>query len=123
MQGAAAANRPALAEPDRSSSSTAAGAPSTRSCGREARSRGSSMASGSPTRHALDAVVCVLAGRNNTALVAAIGRAGGRAVGLTGADACSGGRSGPACSRRFSGEQVDLGLVGQPETADVVAAA
>src|SRR5262249_38220193 len=36
---------------------------------------------------ALDAVVCVLAGRNNTALVAAIGAAGGRAVGLTGADA------------------------------------
>src|SRR5215831_3373590 len=35
---------------------------------------------------ALDAVVCVLAGRNNTALVAAIGAAGGRAVGLTGAD-------------------------------------
>ena len=35
---------------------------------------------------ALDAVVAVLAGRNNTALVAAIGAAGGRAVGLTGAD-------------------------------------
>ena len=36
---------------------------------------------------ALDAVVSVLAGRNNTALVAAIGAAGARAVGLTGADA------------------------------------
>src|SRR5436309_9663659 len=35
---------------------------------------------------ALDAVVSVLAGRNNTSLVAAIGAAGGRAVGLTGAD-------------------------------------
>src|SRR3954469_4606260 len=35
---------------------------------------------------ALDAVVSVLAGRNNTSLVAAIGAGGGRAVGLTGAD-------------------------------------
>ena len=35
---------------------------------------------------ALDTVVSVLAGRTNTALVAAIGAAGGRAVGLTGAD-------------------------------------
>src|SRR4029079_1135581 len=35
---------------------------------------------------ALDAVVSVLAGRTNTACVAAIGAAGGRAVGLTGAD-------------------------------------
>src|SRR4029453_8234836 len=35
---------------------------------------------------ALDAAVSVLAGRTNTALVAAIGAAGGRAVGLTGAD-------------------------------------
>ena len=32
----------------------------------------------------LDAVVSVLAGRTNTALVAAIGAGGGRAVGLTG---------------------------------------
>ena len=35
---------------------------------------------------ALDTVVSVLAGRTNTAFVAAIGAAGGRAVGLTGAD-------------------------------------
>ncbi len=35
---------------------------------------------------ALDAVVSVLAGRTNTTLVAAIGAAGGRAIGLTGAD-------------------------------------
>ena len=34
----------------------------------------------------LDAVVAVLAGTTNTALVAAISAAGGRAVGLTGAD-------------------------------------
>ena len=39
---------------------------------------------------ALDAVVSVLAGRNNTALVAALGAAGARAVGLTGADASIG---------------------------------
>src|SRR4051812_49774177 len=32
---------------------------------------------------ALDAVICVLAGRNNTALVAAIGASGGRGVGPT----------------------------------------
>src|SRR5512141_1999622 len=35
---------------------------------------------------ALDAAVAVLAGRNNTALVAASGATGTRAVGLTGAD-------------------------------------
>src|SRR5689334_18289066 len=39
---------------------------------------------------ALDAVISVLAGRNNTALVAAIAARGGRAVGLTGADAALG---------------------------------
>jgi acetylglutamate kinase len=68
---------------------------------------------------ALDAVVCVLAGRNNTALVAAIGAAGGRAVGLTGADAFVG-RSTPAGGfTSVSGERVDLGLVGQPDSADM----
>ena len=62
----------------------------------------------------LDSVVSVLAGRTNTALVAAIGVAGGRAVGLTGAD----GRIGLAVQARpietISGERVDLGLVGEP---------
>lgn len=62
----------------------------------------------------LDSVVSVLAGRTNTALVAAIGAAGGRAVGLTGAD----GRIGLAVQARpietISGERVDLGLVGEP---------
>jgi acetylglutamate kinase len=68
---------------------------------------------------ALDAVVSVLAGRNNTALVAALGAAGARAVGLTGADAAIGRsrRAGTVTAR--SGEQVDLGLVGQPDGADV----
>ena len=61
---------------------------------------------------ALDTVVCVLAGRTNTALVAAIGAAGARAVGLTGADGGIG-RSVPAGAfETVSGERVDLGLVG-----------
>jgi acetylglutamate kinase len=70
-------------------------------------------------KDALDAVVSVLAGRNNTALVAALGAAGARAVGLTGADAALGRsrRAGIVTAR--SGEQVDLGLVGQPDGADV----
>ena len=68
---------------------------------------------------ALDTVVCVLAGRNNTALVSAIGAAGARAVGLTGADGGIG-RSVPADSfKTVSGEQVDLGLVGHPDGTDV----
>ena len=68
---------------------------------------------------ALDAVISVLAGRNNTALVAAIGAAGGRAIGLTGADGLIG-RSTPAGTfTTVSGEHVDLGLVGQPDAADV----
>jgi acetylglutamate kinase len=68
---------------------------------------------------ALDAAVGVLAGRNNTALVAAIGAAGGRAVGLTGADAFIGRSARAGMFRTVSGEQVDLGLVGQPESVDV----
>jgi acetylglutamate kinase len=68
---------------------------------------------------ALDTVVCVLAGRNNTALVAAVGAAGGRAVGLTGADGGIG-RAVPAGTfEAVSGERVDLGLVGQPDGGDV----
>jgi acetylglutamate kinase len=68
---------------------------------------------------ALDAVVCVLAGRTNTALVAAIGAAGARAVGLTGADGRIG-RSAPAgILQTVGGERVDLGLVGQPDGTDM----
>jgi acetylglutamate kinase len=68
---------------------------------------------------ALDAVVSVLAGRNNTALVAAIGAMGGRAVGLTGADAFIGRSTRAGVFSAVSGEQVDLGLVGQLEGVDV----
>jgi acetylglutamate kinase len=68
---------------------------------------------------ALDAAVCILAGRTNTALVAAIGAAGARAVGLTGADGGIG-RAVPAGTlETVRGERVDLGLVGQPDGADV----
>jgi acetylglutamate kinase len=63
---------------------------------------------------ALEAAISVLAGRNNTALVAAIHADGGRAVGLTGADAGIG-----LCERArdftsVAGDKVDLGLVGHP---------
>lgn len=68
---------------------------------------------------ALDAAICVLAGRNNTALVAAIGAAGGRAVGLTGADGFIGRSRRAGLFATVSGEQVDLGLVGQPDAVDV----
>jgi acetylglutamate kinase len=68
---------------------------------------------------ALDAVICVLAGRNNTALVAAIAAGGGRAVGLTGADGFVGRATRANTSTAVSGERVDLGLVGQPDTPDV----
>ena len=63
----------------------------------------------------LDVVVGVLAGRVNTRLVAAIGAAGGRAVGLTGADA---GIARVRRARRYrgsDGSSVDLGFVGVPE--------
>lgn len=62
----------------------------------------------------LDIVIAVLAGLVNTRFVAAINAAGGRAVGLTGADAgVAPVRKAPA-HRATSGEVVDLGLVGEP---------
>lgn len=67
---------------------------------------------------ALDAVVAVLAGRNNTALVAALGAAGARAVGLTGADGLIGLSAKAPAFASVSGAQVDLGLVGQPVPSD-----
>jgi acetylglutamate kinase len=66
----------------------------------------------------LDAVLCVLAGRVNTRLVAAIGAANGRPVGLTGADAGVGPAIKAAPLRATSGAVVDLGLVGEPAGGD-----
>lgn len=63
---------------------------------------------------ALQAAVSVLAGRTNTALVAAIGAAGGRPVGLTGADAGIGLSQRNGAFRTVAGDEVDLGLVGEP---------
>ena len=62
----------------------------------------------------LDVVVAVLAGAINTKLVAAVRRAGGQPVGLTGADAsvATVKRAAPIVS--VGGEKVDLGLVGAP---------
>jgi acetylglutamate kinase len=62
----------------------------------------------------LDSVVSVLAGRINTAFVAALGAAGVEAVGLTGADAGL-----AACTlappiAASTGERIDTGLVGIP---------
>jgi len=62
----------------------------------------------------LDVVVSVLGGRNNTAFVAALSAAGLRAVGLTGADAEIGISERAPLFTATNGEQVDLGLVGQP---------
>ena len=67
---------------------------------------------------ALDTVVSVLAGRTNTAFVAAIGTAGGRAIGLTGADGRIGLSRRAAPLRTVSGEIADLGLVGEPTGGD-----
>jgi acetylglutamate kinase len=65
----------------------------------------------------LDTVVSVLAGRTNTALVAALHARGVRAVGLTGADAGIGLSRRAELHRTIAGEQADLGLVGIPTGA------
>jgi acetylglutamate kinase len=63
--------------------------------------------------NALDVAVSVLAGRNNTAFVAALCSSGCRAVGLTGADAGVGLSVRAPVFTSTTGEPVDLGLVGQ----------
>ena len=68
---------------------------------------------------ALETVVSVLAGRTNTAFVAALHAAGVRAVGLTGADAGIGLSKKTAAFTTTAGAVVDLGLVGQPMDAPV----
>ena len=62
----------------------------------------------------LDVVVAVLAGALNTRLVAAVRKAGGRPVGLTGADTSvvTVRRAAPIVT--VAGPKVDLGLVGSP---------
>ncbi len=62
----------------------------------------------------LEVVVSVLAGAINTRLVAAVRRAGGRPVGLTGADATVATVKRAAPIKTVAGEVVDLGLVGAP---------
>ncbi len=62
----------------------------------------------------LATVVAVLAGRINTAFVAALGAAGVKAVGLTGADASLGLATLAPALRTTSGAMADLGLVGVP---------
>jgi acetylglutamate kinase len=62
----------------------------------------------------LQIVVAVLAGLINTRFVAAINAAGGKAVGLTGADAGVGPVKPAKPYRATNGEFVDLGLVGEP---------
>lgn len=65
----------------------------------------------------LDVVIAVLAGLVNTRFVAAINAAGGRAVGLTGADAGVAPVRKAGAHRATNGEVVDLGLVGEPSKA------
>ena len=62
----------------------------------------------------LDVVVAVLAGAINTRLVAAVRRAGGQPVGLTGADATVAMVKRAAPITTVAGDRVDLGLVGAP---------
>lgn len=68
---------------------------------------------------ALEAALGVLAGRTNTALVATLGAAGVRAVGLTGADGRIGLSARAGRFRTVAGQDVDLGLVGQPGGSDM----
>jgi acetylglutamate kinase len=62
----------------------------------------------------LEVVIAVLAGAINTRLVAAVRRAGGKPVGLTGADATVATVRRAAPMTSVSGARVDLGLVGAP---------
>jgi len=62
----------------------------------------------------LNIVVSVLAGTINTRFVAAINAAGGKAVGLTGADAGVAPVEKAVPHKATSGETVDLGMVGMP---------
>jgi len=65
----------------------------------------------------LEIVVAVLAGTINTHFVAAINAAGGKAVGLSGADAGVAPVAKAPAHKATSGELVDLGMVGLPTRA------
>lgn len=65
----------------------------------------------------LQVVVAVLAGSINTRLVATVNAAGGRAVGLTGADSGVGLVKAAPPHRATNGDLVDLGRVGEPIAA------
>jgi acetylglutamate kinase len=65
----------------------------------------------------LDTVVAVLAGRINTAFVAALNAAGVKAIGLTGADAGIGLSTIAPPLTTTTGATADLGLVGAPSAA------
>jgi acetylglutamate kinase len=66
----------------------------------------------------LEAVISVLAGAANTALVAVLVSSGVKAVGLTGVDAGFGRAARAGSIRSTSGALVDLGLVGDPLDPD-----
>jgi len=66
----------------------------------------------------LDAVVSVLAGSANTALVAACVSAGVAAVGLTGVDGGTCPSTRATAHKTASGQTVDLGFVGDPSTVN-----
>lgn len=66
----------------------------------------------------LDAVISVLAGTANTALVAALVGRGVQAIGLTGVDAGLGRATRISAYRTAAGVAADLGLVGDPEEVD-----
>ena len=65
----------------------------------------------------LNIVVSVLAGTINTRFVAAINAAGGKAVGLTGADAGVAPVEKAEAHKATNGETIDLGMVGMPVNA------
>jgi acetylglutamate kinase len=65
----------------------------------------------------LNIVVSVLAGSINTKFVAAINAAGGKAAGLTGADAGVAPVEKAAPHKATNGETIDLGMVGTPTKA------
>ncbi len=96
------------------SSCTAAAARSTRPWRRSASRSGRSMACASPTPTRSTSSCRCWPDRSTRRFVAAINAAGGKAVGLTGADAGVAPVEKAAPHKATSGETVDLGMVGTP---------